>query len=234
MTKATYFQHITDFTDLRVHPPFEPKDKTLPWVNGYIRNADGSDFVVTGPALRVCFTGCRWDKMVLAMPGIADERAYEFERWLGLLTQYVENQIWQNPERFKPGCKSNSRFTFDHDIIKPSADPAAYPDQLVCQLSTRRKTGTGYDEDGAAITTTHRFVDADLFCVEDSMRREMTPEEVLAGSVVVPMFKFSYFRNIDRFGLRVTLIRGHIAPPEIKPRVDNKDYEFDYAMDVSV
>lgn len=232
MTKAQYFKNVNDLAALKVRPPFEPKDKVLPWVYGSIRNEDGSEFVVTGPALRVCFSGCRWDKMVLAMPGIADPEAYELERWLRSLTQHVENQIWQNPERFKPGAKSSSRFTFDHDLIKPSVDPAAYPDQLVCHLSTRRQAGTGFDEDGAAITTTERIVDTDLFRIEDHMRVEMTPEEVLGGSTVVPMFKFSYFRNSDRFGLRVTLIRAHITPPESKPRVDNKDYEFDYPMDV--
>lgn len=210
---APFFSSVLDFTNIRVLPPYENKDKPSPqWVRGYIRNS-GRDFIVTGPKLRVCFGGCRWNKMVLAMPGPADEVAYSFERWLQALCPVIENQIWQNPERFKPGAKSSTRFLFDHEFIKPSIDPTVYASELRCRLSVNREDK----------------VDTDLFRVEDGSKVPMDPSEITAGSYIIPIFRISYYRNVERFGLVLTIVKGEVFPAEHRS-LDNKELEFDYPL----
>lgn len=228
MTRSTapYFSRVSNLDDIRVLPPYESPDKTNQWVRGFLRAADGGDFTVTGPRLRLCFSGCRWSKMVFAMVGIADEEAYRFQRWLGQLTQVVENAIWQQPERFKPGAKSSSRFTFDHDLVKPSSDPSAFPDQLSCRLSTHRQQLV--DEPGEFID----IVDADLFRVEDGIPIKMEPSEITKDSIVVPIIRFNYFRNIDRFGITATILKAQIFPAEAREKMANSDWEFDTAMEI--
>lgn len=227
-TTAPYFQRVTDLNGIRVLAPYESPERANQWVRGFLRAADGGDFTITGPRLRLCFSGCRWNKMVFAMVGIADEEAYRFQRWLGELAQVVENTIWQQPERFKPGAKSSSRFTFDHDLVKPSSDPASFPDQLSCRLSSHRQQRLDqsgeYDE----------IVDADLFRVEDGIPIKMDPSEITAGSYVVPIIRFNYFRNIDRFGITATVLKAQVFPAEGREKIANSDWEFDLAMDIDV
>lgn len=219
---APYFTSISDVSDIRVLPPYEPKDKNAQWVRGYLRTPEGSDFVITGPRLRVCFSGCRWGKLVLAMVGVADPEGYQFQRWLESLTQHVENAIWQQPERFKPGAKTSSRFTFDHDLIKPSSDPAAFPDQLSCRLSAYRQQRLDSPGEWDEIP------DVDLFRIEGGQEIKMDPSEITAGSSVIPIFRFSYFRNIERFGLVVTVLKARVFPAEARAKITNDQWVMDY------
>lgn len=210
---APFFASVLQFDKLRVLPPYENKDKPqAQWVRGYIRNGS-NDFIITGPKLKICFSGCRWNKMVLAMPGPDDEMAYSFERWLRNLCPVVENQIWQNPEQFKPGAKSSTRFLFDHEFIKPSVDPSMYASELRCRLSIKR------DE----------TVDTDLFRVENGQKIPMEPSEITAGSYIIPIFRISYYRNIERFGLVLTIVKGEVFPGE-RRIIGNADLMFDYPL----
>lgn len=158
------------------------------------------------------------------MDGVRIQESFEFQRWLEHLSQIVENAIWQQPERFKPGAKTSSRFTFDHDLIKPSSDPTTFPDQLSCRLSTYRKPRLdGSDE-------WDEIADVDLFKVEDGIEVKMDPSEITAGSEVVPILRFNYFRNIERFGLVVTVLKARVFPAEARPKVLNEQWTLDYPV----
>lgn len=221
MSTAPYFKRVTNLDGLRVLPPYEPSDKAAQWVRGYLRTSEGGDFTVTGPRMRLCFSGCRWNKMVFAMVGLADPETYAFEQWLKRLSQVVENAIWQQPERFKPGAKSSSRFMFEHDLIRPSSDPAAYPDQFSCRLSGHRQQLL--DDP----TSFMDVMDADLFRDEDGQIIKMDPSEITAGSYVVPIIRFSYFRNIERFGITATILRAQVFPGETRDKISNEQWQFD-------
>lgn len=212
-TIAAYFQCVFPKDSLRVLPPYEPKDKpNATWVRGYIRNGK-YDFIVTGPKLKLQYGGCRWNKMVFAMPGESDPESYTFEQWLTMVAEEVKTQIWSQPEKFKPGAKTNTRFLFEEQVIKPSPDPTLYSAELRCRLSTNR------DEK----------VDADLFVMEGHTKVPIDPCDITAGSSVIPIFRINYFRNIERFGLVLTVVKAQIFPGE-NVKMSNADFQFDHPM----
>lgn len=232
---AEYFANWTTsrLTQLILLAPYEPKDRQSPsqWVTGSIRVPSIYDvtrtFTVTGPKMKICFGGCNWNRIVLAMDGCTSEsqkpEVSRFEQWLHLLADHVRIAIWADPSKFKPGAISNSRFTFDSDYIKPANDPSRYPDELRCRLSTRREsTSEGVSHSVVDI------VDADLFTV-DSENREIPikPVDITAGSEIVPIFKFTYYRNGERFGLSTTILKAMVYPAERKSAVDNRSWVFD-------
>lgn len=227
---ADYFANWTDsrLNQLILLAPYEPKDRQSPsqWVTGSIRTPSLYDvtrtFTVTGPKMKVCFGGCNWNRIVLAMDGGSQKpEVVKFEQWLHLLADHVRIAIWADPSKYKPGAISNSRFTFDSDYIKPANDPSRYPDELRCRLSTRR-------ESDALHQSTVDVVDADLFTV-DSDQREMpiNPVDITAGSEIVPILKFTYYRNGERFGLNTTILKAMVYPAERKAAVDNRSWVFD-------
>lgn len=225
---APYFAGFTAFNEVRVLPPWESKDRPAQWVRGSLR-VGSQDLVVTGPKLKVCFSGCRWNRLVLAMNGVADEQGYAFQRWVENLAAHVQNTIWAAPEKYKSGSKTNARFTFDYDIVKPSSDPALYPDQLSTRLSVHRLPASGGDE-GEFL----EVVDADLYRLENSVKFAVEPSEITAGSYVVPVIRFSYSRNVERFGLVMTVLKAHVFPSEQAYKVENTEWIVDYPMDQSL
>lgn len=235
---ADYFSEWnTDrMTELVVRPPYENKDenRVIPWVRGDIRFKyfDGMmrDLVVTGPKMKVCYSGCRWNTVVFAMFGAANSEVYGFERWLRNLGDYVQAAIWSNPGKYKPGATSTSRFTFEQDIIHPSKDPQTYPDELRCKLSTVSKQ----EDDGSW----GKVVDAELLARSvDGELFPIQPADIQAGSYMIPILKFSYFRNGERFGISATVIKALVFPAEQNQRtvVANSDWQFVYpnGMDMS-
>lgn len=210
---AEYYANWNDdrMRELQILPPYEGKDRVSQWVRGCIRHRYYDDFlrdlVVTGPKMKVCFTGCNWNRIVFAMNG-ADENVYGFERWLRLLADRVKTGIWADPSKFKPGAISASRFSFDDDFIKPANDPSRYPDELRCKLSTRREgipDGEGFID----------VVDADLFTLdENGSEVAIKADQISSGSMVIPVMKFNYYRNGERFGLNVTVIKGLVYPAD--------------------
>lgn len=217
--------------ELVVQPPYEPKDRQIQWVRGNIRHRYYDDLlrdlVVTGPKMRICFGGCNWNRIVFAMNGAANAEVYGFERWLRLLADHVKTTILADPGKFKPGAVSGSRFVFDDDYIKPANNPV-YPDELRCKLATRRETPP--DEEGYV-----DVVDADLYT--HSVNGEEVPidaKEITAGSFMIPVLKFSFYRNVERFGLAITVIKGLVFPAERRNyTIDNRNWIMDYPMDTS-
>lgn len=235
---ATYFRNIgEEFINdkMVVMPPWEPKGSTNQWVRGSIKLNDTSyiyhslkDFVVTAPKMKVCYSGCKWNRLCLALH--PDPEVLAFRDWLLNLSSEVKDIIWANPEKFKPGAKTNTRFLFDEDIMKKSSDPNLYPDELRCRLSSNRQSSM---EDGVQVY--EDVVDADLFMMVDGAPIAVDSSSIQAGWYVVPVIKFSYYRNVERFGLTMTVIKGHVIPVEQGPRGPmNMEWRIDYQTDMDV
>lgn len=232
MNRATYFRNVTP-EDIRsamiVHPPYEPKAMATQWAKGYMR-LGSSEFVVTGPKMKVCFSGCRWNKLVFALNGAANEEVYAFEKWLSTVHDIFREIVSASPEKYKPGAKTSTRFLFDNDYMKASSDPAMYPDELRTRLSIHRQmvvdSSTSKDDpDFIDIVDTH------LFCVSDSsIAIPVDPSEIMAGMEIIPIIRLSYYRNIERFGLVLTVLKGQVFEGDQKTdRPTNSDWEFDYS-----
>lgn len=235
---AEHYSKLDDqkLDGLAILPPREPKDKVVQWVRGSIKiNPDGQgfrDLVVTGPRLKVVYGGCKWNRLVFALPGAADPESYSFEKWINKLSQAVKNQIWSNPSRYKPGSTTNVRFVMDDgSIIRPSSAPAMYPDELLTRLSVRRIYNEHADEEGSFT----EFVDADILVdnPDGDGLMTITPEAVVAGMIVVPIIKISYNRNNERFGLVLTVVKAKVVSQgTVGGKIDNSSWTFDDPMDV--
>lgn len=225
---------------ITVLPPYEPKNQQTPtnlqWVRGNIR-MDGAvsginrDLVVTGPHLTVVYGGCRWNRLVFALPGAANQEVYHFEKWLRSLIDVVKGQIWSNPQRYRPGSLTNARFTFDDtSCLKPSSNPSIYPDELVTKLSVRRTitTDTNGEEVFADIPDTDFLLDNG-----DGMIDTILPNDITAGSVIQPIFKISYNRNNERFGLVLTVLKAKVINKKdpASMRIENGAWVFDDPME---
>lgn len=228
---AEYFTNWDEerLNQLYVLPPYEPRDRVATWVRGSIRHRYQDDLlrdlVITGPKMKVCFGGCNWNRIVFAMNGLADTEVYKFERWVRGLAKYVKDTIWAEPGKYKAGAVSSSRFTFDDDFIKPANDPAKYPDELRCKLSTRRETVMDGGEP-------EEIVDADLFTINSEGEEEAIDHQAItAGSHVIPVMTFRYYRNGERFGLNVTVLKGLVYPAEkVNHSIDNRDWQMDIPL----
>ena len=217
--------HTDRIRDLCVLPPYEPRDRQSQWVRGAIRHRlyddNLRDLVVTGPKLKICFSGCNYRRIVFSMDESKPD-VYGFQQWLLILASHVKDTIWMDPGKYKNGAISSSRFTFDEDFIKPANDPSRYPDELRCKLSTKRELGP----DNIPI----EVVDADLFM--QSSNGEEVPinsEEITAGSYMIPIIKFSYYRNGERFGMNMTVLKGLVFPAEKRIYdIDNRSWVIDH------
>lgn len=237
---ADHFTKLDDqrMSQLVVLPPYEPKtDATLQWVRGSIRLPPSGtgfggyrDLVVTGPRMKVVYGGCRYNRMILALPGAAFPEVYAFERWIRALMVNVKAQIWANPGKYRQGAATSARFQFDEGIIRASSDPAIYPDELVSRLSTKRITAADVEEGGPT-----DYIDTEFITDTENGVSGIDPVDIVAGSTVIPIFKISYNRNIEKFGLVLTLLKGKVFPPESMPygRIDNQSWAFDEPMDTS-
>lgn len=243
MNIAEYFAKFDDkrIDDLIVGAPYDQgKEKLTQWVRGTIRvksttDSELRDLVITGPKLKVCFGGCKWNKVVFAMPKHEEEsdpKVKEFKLWLNKIATKVKNTIWDSPENYKPGSKTNSRFTFD-DITKPSSDPDKYPDELHCRLSTirRRMTDAERNENDVLFDPTadhNEIVDADLFGLNDGVKVVVEPSSVTPRSYMIPVIRFAYSRQGDKFGLVLTITKAMYFPSENHQyKVPNTDWVLD-------
>ena len=219
--------NVETMSQLVVMPPYQDKG-TVPYVRGNIKlRANGStrwqDFVFTGPKLQVTYSGCRWNKIHFNM----DDATVELQEFLGALSKTVNDTVWTNPGKYKYGAMNSSRFIWDHDmLIKPSSEPGQYPDELKVRLSTHRDWETSEPD------TPFDIVDTYLYTVDaaSNINVEVKPEEVQAGDVVLPVFKASYMRNIDRFYLVLTLLKAEVTKDT--SRRNSKVANTDYMMDV--
>lgn len=152
--------------------------------------------------------------------------------FLRAIEQAVTSIIWSAPERFKPNAKTNTRFLFDPTVCGASTTDAIghVRDEVRCRLSTRRlNTLTAEELEAGQQFVTQ--VDTDFFVVEHGQRRPIAPEEIQSGWKVVPILKFSYYRNIERFGLVMTVLRAHVIPCDGDAGIPNKSWEIDYGED---
>lgn len=245
MRVAEYFKKFDDnrINELVVDPPYDAgKEKLNQWVRGSIKFRSGPDafpqpLVITGPKLRICFGGCKWNKMVFAIPKGEDEQdpaVREFHTWLQKVATKVKATIMESPEKYKPGSKSAARFQFEDDIVKPSSDPDKYPDELRCRLSTIRRemTDTERNQHNDAMfdpTADHvEFVDADIFTVSDGAKLAVDPATVTSRSSLIPVVRLAYYRHGDKFGLDFIITKGQYFPNDsYQSKVLNSEWVLD-------
>lgn len=207
MMYAKRFSKFTeeDVKDLIVQPPWERPNGSAMWVRGNLRTKEDQDLVVTGPRMKVVYGGCRWYKLVFALPGISDPEVYGFERFLRDVSESVKAAIWADPAKYKPGATSNQRFVMDTDYHKESSDPATYPDELRTRLQViKSPTTSEMDQDDHIVT--EMYFNGEL----------IHPTSIKAGMYITPIFRINYFRNIDRFGIQLTCLKGIVEEGEAR------------------
>lgn len=205
--------------NLRILPPLEPKDKTINWSRGSIRDQDFNELIVTGPQLPVLFSGCRFNNVVFSMRGPgADEPAYAFECFLHKVLSAVETAIAANPEKYKPGVKNAALLQYDRDFVRPSSYSPDLPNEMRVKLAVKRDQVDEYGQTVDMIDSV--FVDESGYTIE--------PGDITAGSEILPIIKISYFRNGNKFGLNLTLLKGMVYPRIKATRsINYSELEFD-------
>jgi hypothetical protein len=199
--KAPHFSNAS-LELLRVLPPMEPRDKTITWSRGSIRDPDFNELLITGPRLPVLYSGCRFNNVVFSMRGPEDETSYAFECFLHKVLSCVETAVSINPEKFKPGVKNSALLNFDRDFIRPSSYSPDLPNEMRVKLSVKRDQ---VDEHGLVVDMIDTvFVDEGGF--------ELEADEITAGSEIIPIIRVSYYRNGNKFGLNLTMLKGMVFP----------------------
>lgn len=229
-SRAMNFLHFdvdSVMTDAVVLPPYKD-DASKAWTRGYIKLRNNTtlsgydDFVFTGPMMKVTYGGCQWNKVVLNMDNSVDD----FRIFLQSIEAFVRDTVFENPSKYKPGATTSSRFSWDSSmLIKPSREPDKYSDELRCRLSTFRDMIA--DTDGKESVD---IVDAYFYKqLSDGTRYPIASDEIAAGDSLIPVFRVSYGRNIDRFFLILTLLKAKVVPAEkpIYKKISNEDWEMD-------
>lgn len=216
--------------NLVVLPPYRD-DNAKQWVRGYLKlknnlSPTGSqDFIITGPKLKVTYSGCSWNKIVFNM----DDSVAEFGCFLRQISSIVRGHIMKTPSKYKQGAVNDARFTWDETmLIKPSREPDKYSDELRCRLSTfRDMVSSSEDESTIEIPDTYFFKE-----MADGTTYPVLPDEICGGDSIVPVFRLSYGRNINRFFLILTLLKGKVIPSEkpIYKKIKNEDWEMDESI----
>lgn len=209
--KATNFSNYDYLAieALKVLPPLEPKDKSINWARGSIRDPDFNELIVTGPKLPVLFSGCRYNNIVFSIRGPGtDEPSHAFECFLHKVLSHVENSVSSTPDKFKPGLKNSALLQFDRDFIRPSSYSADMPNELRVKLAIKRGE---IDEHG-------EVVDLIETVFQDEEGRGIDPDSITSGSEIIPIIKISYYRNGNKFGLNLTMLKGLVFPNLKKAR----------------
>lgn len=219
--KATNFSNYdyAAIEALRVLPPLEPRDKTITWARGSIRDSDFNDLLVTGPRLPVLFSGCRFNNIVFSIRGPgADDPSYAFETFLHKVLTRVENAVTAQPDKFKPGLKNAALLQFDRDFIRPSSYSSELPNEFRVKLAVKRNEP---DEHG-------EVVDLIESIFEDEQGNRIAPEDITSGSEIIPILRIGYYRNANKFGLNVVLLKGLVYASQKKRKsLDYSSLEFD-------
>lgn len=221
---ATHFSCLdyAALENLRVLPPLEPKDKAINWSRGSIRDRDFNELLVTGPRLPVLFSGCRFNNIVFNMRGPEDEEAYAFECFLQKVLSRVEAAVSATPDKYKPGVKNVALLQFDRDFIRPSSYSPDLPNEMRVKLAVKRDH---VDEHG-------EIVDLIESAFVDQYNNPVFPEDIMAGSEIIPILRISYYRNGNKFGLNMTLLKGLVYPGEKRPgkSINHAELEFDFRV----
>lgn len=205
---------------LRVLPPLEPKDKSISWARGSIRDAEFNELLVTGPRLPVLFSGCRFNSIVFSIRGPSiDEPSYAFEVFLHKILSRVENAVTDNMEKFKPGLKNAALLQFDRDFIRPSSYGTDLPNEFRVRLAVKHGGVLENGEVGDVIETV--FVDEDGNTVD--------PESLTSGAELIPIFRVGYYRNANKFGLNITMLKAVVyQSPKRQKLYDYGDLMIDF------
>lgn len=200
--KATNFSNFDHaaLEALRVLPPLESKDKSITWARGSIRDSDFNELIVTGPRLPVLYSGCRYNNVVFSMRGPEDEPGYAFEALLHKVLSHVEDTVSAQTDKFRPGLKNSALLQFDRDFIRPSSYSADMPNELRVKLLVKRGEIDGQGETVDLIETP--FVDEEGNAID--------PGDISAGSEIVPIIRIGYYRNGNKFGLNITMLKGMV------------------------
>lgn len=232
--KATNYLNL-DIDKLKetvvVLPPYKD-DPSRQWIRGYLKLRNESsptgneDFIFTGPKLRITYNGCSWNKIVFNM----DDSVADFRAFLSQVSSIVRSNIYASPGKFKLGALNESRFSWeDSMLIKQSEIPDRYSDELKCRLSTFRDMTSSTDEESTSIEIPDTYFFKEL-C--DGTRFPVLPDEIQAGDYLIPVFRLSYGRNINRFFLILTLLKGKVIPNEkpVYKKIKNEDWEMDESI----
>lgn len=217
--KAAHFSNVVLET-LRVLPPMEPKDKSITWLRGSIRDSDFNELIITGPRLPVLFSGCRFNTVVFSMRGPGEDNvAYTFENFLHRVLSCVESSVQAAPDKFKPGLKNAALLHFDRDFVRPSSYSSDLPNEMRVKLAIKRQE---VDEHGEVVD----MIDSVFI---DERGQQVDPSDITAGSEIIPIIRVSYYRNANKFGLNLTLLKGLVYLAERGPRkqMDYGQLEFD-------
>lgn len=227
MASAIYYSKLTedDINTIVVVPPYEPKQSISQWVRGAIKFMNMySDVVITGPCMRVVYSGCRWNKLI--MTGDNMETFQHFCTFLRNVEWVVNTAIWSEPEKYKPNAKSNTRFLFDPTVVPGNSSPQFGPpkDEIRCRLSVKRSPLVVQEGGDDSIVEP----DTDFFVEDENGVRKLHPSEIQNGWKVIPVIRFSYYRNIERFGLVLTVLKAKVIPCDNShPVINNEDWEMD-------
>jgi hypothetical protein len=154
--------------------------------------------------MKVVYSGCRYNSIVLTPTD-------DLEQWLHAVDGSLREAVNGDPQKYKVNPRNVPTFT--NFIVQPANNPDVYPDELRCRLATTR---TGTEIDDRVITTS--FV--------DQSGNDVAPQDIWSGGTILPIFKLSYYKQGDDFGLQLTLIKGMYEAP-VDSRVSNGDWEFD-------
>jgi hypothetical protein len=217
----TSFDHAA-LESLRILPPLESKDKSITWARGSIRDGQFNEFLVTGPRLPVLFSGCRFNNVVFSMHGPKDSESYAFEVFLHNVLSVVERAVCASPDKFKPGVKNAALLHFDRDFIRPSSYSPDLPNEMRVKLSVKRNE----------IGDNGEVIDMIESVFVDEHGQLVNPGDITAGSEIIPIIRISYYRNGNKFGLNLTLLKGMVYPgePRVAKSVDHAALEFDLGV----
>lgn len=205
---------------LRVLPPLEPRDKSISWARGSIRDHDFNELLVTGPRLPVLFSGCRFNSIVFSIrgPGV-DEPAHAFECFLHKVLSHVESAVCDNMEKFKPGLKNAALLQFDRDFIRPSSYGTDLPNEFRVRLAVKHQGILDNGEVGDVIETVF----------QDEEGNDIDPETIRSGAEIIPILRIGYFRNTNKFGLNITMLKAMVYQSEKKQKLyDYRDLMIDF------
>lgn len=174
----------------------------LRWTTGEILNGDQA-FVFTGPPLRVSYSGCRFNKLVL----VKDNE--HFNTFLDAISDRFREIVSASPELYKPGASFQFRFEF------VPLNAAEDGDLLKCRLLTVRYPDLVDPSKYTQVASTQFYTDAGIL---------VSPTEVTSNSTITPVFQVGYFREGDRFKLYLTCIKGKYQESAVAAA---RDYELD-------
>ena len=155
--------------------------------------------------MKVVYSGCRYNSIVFAM----DETTDDFRRWLSGVHAAMSKAILTDPVKYK--FNGRGAPTFLKDIVTENSSEM-YPDELRCRLAIER---TGNDINDSKITSV--FLDKN--------GNQVPPGQIYGGGQVLPIFKVSYYKEGDDYGLQLTMLKGQYEAPE-NNRVANDDWQF--------